>query len=51
MNVTVAPEFVDPQELLSADETAKLLGVSTHSLSAWRYEKRGPAYYKVGESV
>lgn len=50
---TVEPErpLVDLEELLNADEAAKLLRQKPQTLAAWRCEKRGPAYVKVGRSV
>lgn len=42
---------VDPSELISADETAKLLRVKEATLAAWRNQKRGPAYLKIGRFV
>lgn len=37
--------------LLSPNDAAGLLGVSAGTLAAWRCEKRGPAYYKIGGKV
>ena len=42
---------IDPSELISADETAKLLRVKEATLTAWRNQKRGPAYLKIGRFV
>jgi predicted DNA-binding transcriptional regulator AlpA len=42
---------VDPDELISAAETAKLLRVKEATLTAWRNQKRGPAYLKIGRFV
>lgn len=45
------PATVDPSELLDAGEAAKLLRQRPQTLAAWRCEKRGPEYLKVGKSV
>jgi|HubBroStandDraft_6_1064221.scaffolds.fasta_scaffold1670692_1 hypothetical protein len=42
---------IDPNELISPDETAKLLRVKEATLTAWRNQKRGPAYLKIGRFV
>jgi predicted DNA-binding transcriptional regulator AlpA len=37
---------------LSPDEVAALLpGVSRNTLAMWRYEHKGPKYYKLGRKV
>lgn len=38
-------------ELLSAEETARILGVKPQTLAAWRLYKRGPRYTKMGRLV
>ena len=40
-----------PQEILSAEETADFLGVSTSTLANWRYLRRGPAFVRQGRIV
>jgi predicted DNA-binding transcriptional regulator AlpA len=42
---------VDPNELISADEVARLLRVKEATLTAWRNQERGPAYLKIGRFV
>ena len=39
---TSSPQF------LNESSAAKYLGVSVKSLQRWRFERRGPAYSKVG---
>jgi hypothetical protein len=46
-----APDFVDPGELIDADEAASLLAVKVQTLATWRSQNRGPEYYKVGRCV
>ena len=39
-------------ELLSPDQVAALLpGVTKGTLAMWRYEHKGPKYYKLGRKV
>ena len=38
-------------DLLSVGQAADLLEVSIYTLSSWRVERRGPAYYKIGSRV
>jgi Helix-turn-helix domain len=38
----------DDDDLLPDDEAAEFLGLAPATLRQWRYQKRGPAYYKVG---
>lgn len=38
-------------ELLTPDQVAELLQVETALLRRWRYERRGPASFKVGKYV
>jgi len=41
-----------PRKWASTEETAEALpGVSQQTLANWRYEGRGPRYYKVGRKV
>lgn len=42
---------IDPNELVSEKETAKLIRQRPATLTAWRHEKRGPPYVKVGRRV
>ena len=41
---------ISPEELLSAEETAKLLRLERQTLAAWRSKGLGPQYVKVGRS-
>jgi hypothetical protein len=43
--------FVDPEDMIEADQAATLLQVRPQTLAAWRSQGRGPAYYKVGRLV
>ncbi|MDR7185499.1 putative DNA-binding transcriptional regulator AlpA [Microbacterium trichothecenolyticum] len=39
-------------EFLSPDQVADLLpGVNRNTLAMWRYEHKGPKYYKLGRKV
>lgn len=49
--VQAAPASVDPEELLDANETAALLRQRPQTLAAWRCDKRGPEYVKIGRAV
>jgi hypothetical protein len=42
---------IDPEELVPDTEVAKILHQRTQTLAAWRCEKKGPAYVKVGRRV
>jgi len=42
---------IDPNELVSETEAAKLIRQRPATLTAWRHEKRGPPYVKVGRRV
>ena len=42
---------IDPDELIASGHAAKLLRVKDTTLTAWRNQKRGPAYLKIGRSV
>jgi hypothetical protein len=43
---------VEPEELISCDKAAKILGgVRVQTLANWRSTKRGPRYVKVGRLV
>jgi predicted DNA-binding transcriptional regulator AlpA len=45
-------EGVEPEELISCDKAAKMLGgVAVQTLANWRSCKCGPAYVKVGRLV
>jgi hypothetical protein len=37
--------------LISERAAAALLDVSVHTLRAWRFQTRGPAYIKMGKAV
>ncbi len=51
-NTTSAPVLsVDPDELIEANEAAKLLRQKPQTLAAWRSSHRGPDYLKIGRSV
>jgi predicted DNA-binding transcriptional regulator AlpA len=43
--------WVNPDELISAKKTADQLHVKEATLTAWRNQKRGPAYLKIGRAV
>jgi transcriptional regulator with XRE-family HTH domain len=43
---------LDERKLLTQDQVAKILGVSTNTLEAWRYKKRyGLKYLKIGSLI
>jgi excisionase family DNA binding protein len=42
---------VNPEDMISCEEAAALLGVAEATLLSWRNQKRGPAYFKVGHFV
>ena len=44
-DLTPSPQF------LNESSAAKYLGVSVKSLQRWRFERRGPAYSKVGGKI
>lgn len=37
--------------IMSVEEVALLLDVTTHTLSIWRAENKGPAYARLGRSI
>lgn len=39
------------EKLLTQDDVAKILGVSTKTLEYWRWQKTGPNYIKLGRLV
>lgn len=39
------------EEYLKASQAAKILGVSTGTLSRWRWLDKGPKYYKIYTKV
>ena len=41
----------DPDALLTEDEAAELLRLSPRTLQAWRTDKSGPAYVKLGRAI
>jgi excisionase family DNA binding protein len=41
----------DPDALVTEDAAARFLNVSPRTLQAWRMEKRGPAFVRVGRSI
>jgi Helix-turn-helix domain len=46
------PLFTDPDdELIPNDEAAKELKQQPNTLTAWRNQKRGPPYFKVGRQI
>jgi hypothetical protein len=49
--VVPGAESIDPDELIDAVEAAKLLRQRPQTLAAWRSEKRGPEYVKIGRSI
>jgi hypothetical protein len=40
-----------PDDLIDQKEAARLLGIRPRTLQEWRYEGRGPGWFKVGQSV
>jgi len=42
---------IDPEELIPSDQAASVLRQKPQTLALWRYEKRGPAWLKVGRLV
>ena len=38
-------------QAMNEKQAAALLGVSTKTLQAWRFQNRGPAYLKYGRAV
>lgn len=45
------PTTVDPEDLLSCEEAAKLIHQVPKTLATWRCRDRGPEYIKIGRSV
>lgn len=43
--------IIDPEELVSSVETARLLNLKEQTLGAWRCQGRGPKFCKVGRAV
>ena len=39
---------VDPDELIAADETARILHQEPATLTGWRHEGKGPPWIKIG---
>ncbi len=49
---TTATEPVLRQELLKPEDVVALIpGLTVKLLAQWRYEKKGPRYYKVGRVI
>jgi hypothetical protein len=46
-----APDTIDPEELVDNDEAATILRQKPQTLAAWRCDKKGPTYIKVGRRV
>jgi hypothetical protein len=42
---------IDPDELVPSDEAARKIHQRPETLTAWRHERRGPAYVKIGRKV
>jgi predicted DNA-binding transcriptional regulator AlpA len=42
---------INPDEMISAKAAAAVIQVKPATLTAWRNQKRGPAYLKVGRLV
>lgn len=42
---------IDPTELIADAEAAEILRQRTQTLAAWRCEKRGPPYVKIGRRI
>lgn len=51
MKRNTVPKTREDAQLLTHHEVAQLLGVSGNTLYNWRYERRGPAWYKMGREV
>ncbi len=45
--LTIAESRAEPEALLRPPEVARLLGVQTSTLDAWRLKGRGPAFVRV----
>jgi hypothetical protein len=43
-----AVSAIDPEELIPADETARILHQEPTTLTGWRHEGRGPPWIKIG---
>lgn len=43
--------IIDPQELISNDQTAEQLNVKPQTLASWRALGRGPHFVKIGRAV
>ncbi len=50
-DIASKPDTVDPDELISSEEAARLLRQKVQTLAAWRSDKRGPEYVKIGRTV
>lgn len=42
---------IDPSELIPNEEAAELLRQQPATLTAWRNQRRGPCYLKIGRRV
>ena len=51
MNNTNAYSDAGALRMLNEKQTAELLGVSVAALRKWRFQRRGPAYIKLGKLV
>lgn len=43
--------YSDPHSLMAPTEVAQMLAVAPKTLERWRYEKVGPPYLKLGNTV
>lgn len=41
-------QSIDPEQLISDDVAADALHVKRETLAAWRHQRRGPPYVKIG---
>jgi predicted DNA-binding transcriptional regulator AlpA len=44
----MGPQEVPPQRLLDDATAASYIGVQSATLAAWRHQKKGPKYLKIG---
>jgi hypothetical protein len=45
------PEYLDGDDALTIEESAKDLSVKASTLAQWRVIRRGPPYWKYGRSI
>lgn len=49
--MTDAPDLRTAIGLFTPTDVAAMLGLSPHTLAMWRWEKKGPAFVKLGRNV